>query len=814
MNLYEGFIVHASYQTVKGQTRIFYLGRLRTGETFAIVEERAKPSLYIRAGDEDAAREILGQKNHEVAPSGCTTIDGEEALRVSWRNISNQQDGNRTLLFGGVRTYEGDIRFYDQHLIDSQVFGSVAISGEPVKGRKVDWVFHNPAITQSEWAPKLSVLSVDIENNPNTGQILSISMASDETWRNDRYQHVLFLGSGITDRNVTCFDDERSLLEAFQTAVREVDPDIITGWNVLEFDFLHLTERFAFHSLPFTMGRSDQTGNFLPGGKGQSSAVIIPGRQVIDAMRVMRAGPMSFEDNRLETVATEVLGTGKVEFTEEENLKGKKKIAALLKTYREDPETFCRYSLKDAVLVIDILEATGLMELTVGRARFTGIGLARAWTSVAAFEHLYIASMHKNGLVAPTHGVDTFEVRSAPGGGIIAPQPGLYDNVLVFDFKSLYPSIMRTFNVDPVSYVSSHSNLDGLNEPDLIQAPNGAYFRRDRAILPDILSAFFEKRETAKQNSDQVASYVYKIIMNSFYGVLGTSGCRFAASDIAGAITSFGQHFLTWCQQRLEALGNRVIYGDTDSLFVLLSPALGTGVERLIELGQQTADELNREIQGYIRDTWDVDSKLELEFEGIYTRFFMPPIRGSYVGSRSQEGGQVRGRAKGYAGLRLTGVSEGEASTEFEIKGMEAVRRDWTTAAKNLQIELLKMAFRNDTLDAIRAYVQEYIQDLKSGTYDGDLVYRKALRKSVASYDKSKPPHVKAALALDPEDQTGVIEYLWTVAGPEPVERQTHPIDYTHYLEKQLRPVSEALSFTLQADLESLFKDDKQSALF
>jgi DNA polymerase-2 len=520
---------------------------------------------------------------------------------------------------------------------------------------------------------------------------------------------------------------------------------------------------------------------------------------------------MQFEDNRLETVSQAVLGAGKIEVTEESNLKGKKKIEALLRTYREDPETFCRYSLRDAVLVIDILEETGLMDLTIRRAQLTGIGLARAWTSVASFEHLYIASMHRHGFVAPTHGVDAFEVKTAPGGAIIAPQPGLYKNVLVFDFKSLYPSIMRTFNVDPVGYVSPQARMTGLDLSNLIKAPNEVYFRRDQAILPGILESFYEKREDAKAKGDPVASYVYKIIMNSFYGVLGTSGCRFAASDIAGAITSFGQHFLTWCQSRLEARGNRVIYGDTDSLFVLLGPSSATEVTGLVAAGKGIAEDLNQEISSYVRETWNVDSKLELEFEGIYLRFFMPPIRGGGGPSGSNA---VRGRAKGYAGLKFTGIVNDVIQSDFEIKGMEAVRRDWTVAAKKLQVDLLKMAFHDASLQDIRRYIRTFIEDVRTGVYDEDLVYKKALRKPVSAYTKSKPPHVKAALELDPEERRGVIEYVWTEAGPEPAEKRSNRIDYDHYIEKQLKPVASALSLTLQADLDSLFKDDKQADLF
>jgi DNA polymerase-2 len=139
----------------------------------------------------------------------------------------------------------------------------------------------------------------------------------------------------------------------------------------------------------------------------------------------------------------------------------------------------------------------------------------------------------------------------------------LHRNVWVFDFKSLYPSIIRTFNIDPLAYVANESA-----ERDLIDTPGGA-FRREPAILPGILDELFPRREAAKKAGDDVASNAIKILMNSFYGVLGTPACRFHNPALANAITGQGRELLLWSKQWFEAAGFRVIYGDTDSLFVL-----------------------------------------------------------------------------------------------------------------------------------------------------------------------------------------------------------------------------------------------------
>src|SRR6185437_16139470 len=148
------------------------------------------------------------------------------------------------------------------------------------------------------------------------------------------------------------------------------------------------------------------------------------------------------------------------------------------------------------------------------------------------------------------------------GGHVLEPVAGLHRDVWVFDFKSLYPSIIRTFNIDPLSYVAQP-----LPQDEVIRTPGGA-FRREPAILPRMLDALFPRREAAKKIGDEVAAHAIKILMNSFYGVLGTSACRFYNPALANSITGTGREILLWSKRWFETAGFTVLYGDTDSLFV------------------------------------------------------------------------------------------------------------------------------------------------------------------------------------------------------------------------------------------------------
>ncbi|MCD4655694.1 DNA polymerase II, partial [bacterium] len=426
----------------------------------------------------------------------------------------------------------------------------------------------------------------------------------------------------------------------------------------------------------------------------------------------------------------------------------------------------------------DILNVEGLIELTVRRSMLTGLQLDRAWGSVAAFDFLYVSALHKRKIVAPTNGVDRPKSKSAPGGLVMPPKTGLYRNILVFDFKSLYPSIIRTFNIDPLSRIMAES----APENDCITAPNEACFHRKEGILPEILDTFFTRRDQAKRENNALESYVYKIIMNSFYGVLGTRSCRFSTGYLAGAITEFGHYILKWVRNQFIELGLEVIYGDTDSLFVNCHISTEDSYSALLARGEELCIWVNTKLDMHLKRLYHVDSRLELEFEKVYTRFLLPSARGQHD----------QGRAKAYAGLR---------DSKLEIVGMEAVRRDWTNLAQTLQRELLMLLFTDAEPRQIEQCVYGWIDTLKKGEIDGDLVYHKNLRKPVSSYTAMTPPHVKAAMLLP--RPSGVIHYVMTINGPQPLGHVNAALDYTHYIKKQIEPIARSIAQIRSFDIDA-----------
>jgi DNA polymerase-2 len=288
--------------------------------------------------------------------------------------------------------------------------------------------------------------------------------------------------------------------------------------------------------------------------------------------------------------------------------------------------------------------------------------------------------------------------------------------------------------------------------------------------------------------------------MNSFYGVLGTPGCRFYDPRLAGTITRIGHWILKFSRKFIENEGYQVIYGDTDSLFIHFGDGLQTAIN---QLGNQLSAKLNDYLTAELRQQFKVDSRLDIEFEKLFEHFFMPTIRGRNTGSK-----------KRYAGLFLNDAG----ADELYFAGMETTRRDWTALAKEFQVDLFALLFkqddRPDLKDALGDLVRSRHQALYDGKLDDKLVYKKGISKRLKDYTKNVPPHVRAARMLDQFDGR-IISYVMTTVGPEPVQKRSNaPYDYGHYSHKQLAPIADMVLRFFDLDYRSLVTGGKQLSLF
>jgi DNA polymerase-2 len=669
-----------------------------------------------------------------------------------------------------IPVYESDIDPARRYLMERYIYAQASLSGNEKKEEQSS-LFINPIIKPVVVEPEFRVLSLDIE----TGKDNTLYSIACHLWGNIPEKKIVFMrGKGETidkvETKIIFNNSEELLINVFLKWFRQNDPDIIIGWHVIGFDLMFLEKRCKNLNINFDISRK---GNTILRHKARGGYYAsIPGRVVLDGPISLRTAFYSFEDYTLETVAQQLLGTGKTISAE------RGKVEEINRLFNENKYQLAEYNLNDTVLVSEIFKKTGIIKQDVKRAQLSGLMMDRLGMMTAAFDHFYLPKLHREGFVA-FDVKDVEPVGQAAGGYVIEPVPGIYDNVAVLDFKSLYPSIILTFKIDPLSRM--YNNIEA------ISTPQGYKFSSIKHYLPELISKLIEQRNTAKKNNDRYLSQAIKILMNSFYGVMGSFGCRFYHPDLPNAITSTGKWLLLGSKDYLEQKGYKVLYGDTDSLFVKIKE---TEVAYADYYGNEIAKDLNEYWKRELKGNFNVESYLELEYEKFYKKFVLTQSRGSESGAK-----------KRYAGL----IADKESS-KIEFVGMESVRSDWTKLAKDFQAELYDRILNNKEIDN---WINDLVISLKQGHFDNKLVYRKRLRKDIDEYVKNIPPQVKAARMLD--DKSNSVKYVITKKGPIPIALNPTDIDYDHYIEKQLKPIADSILYLLGTSFNSIVSSQQMN---
>lgn len=772
MNSNIGFIVYPAYKVYEGKSFVYLYGRLKNGKSF-VSRNLFKPYFFIKKSDLTKARGLNSSFLFEE--SSLLSFEREEVVKIIFNFQSELLELRKLFEESNIDCFEADIKPEYRFLIDNSLKGSVEIKGDFILGDRVDLFFDEPLLFSSKERFSLNdfkVLSLDIETSMDGKNLYSISLVS-----NDFSLNKVLVVSDKKHSNADSFSDESSLLDAFRSEVISFDPDILVGWNVIDFDLDFLKKRMK----KFDLGRTEDEcsvtviSSFLNDSKAN-----FPGRQVLDGIHVLKSNFISLDDYKLDTAAKEFSDKAKLIGSENKGFE-------IENSYKFNRQKLIDYNLLDSVLVLDILRNSGTFDLTVLRSLLTGMPLERVRASIASMDSLYLCELRKKGFVALSREYKGGSDRTT-GGFVMEPNPGIYDFVGVFDFKSLYPSIMRTFNIDPLMF---RPNCKGFEGEDLIKAPNGACFSKNEGILPNILKDLALERQIATKNNDKVSRWAIKILMNSLYGVLASPNCRFYSFEMANAITSFGHMIIKKTAELAKSKGFEAVYGDTDSNFILLNVS---DYDKASSLGVEFKDYVNSYFKDFFAKEFGVTSFLELEFEKLFKKLFLPKVRGSEAGAK-----------KRYAGLLVK-----EGREEIDFTGLEFVRKDWTDVSKKFQLELLGLVFKGENPES---YIREFSSDLRSGKFDDLLIYRKSIRKDLEKYTKTTPPHVKAARKLD-KITSNIIRYVMTTDGPEPLEKLEHSIDYDHYVDKQIKPIADSVLYFFGKDFEDVLKGSTQKGLF
>ncbi|MDP9990546.1 DNA polymerase-2 [Variovorax boronicumulans] len=770
-----GFILTRHWRDAPAGTEIEYWLATDAGPIKVVLPSQTSVAFVATQHRSQVEAHLATMPGMEIRELALKTFHQEPVVGIYAKHFRQLGRLARALQAQSIPLLEADVRPHDRYLMERFITAGVLVEGGQSNGATIVDCRLKPA---PEYRPALKVVSLDIETSQHEA-LYSIALDG----LPDRV--VFMLGEPPRESSEPDAPGEpmdfaliycptrKAIIEKLNDWFERNDPDVLIGWNVIQFDLRVLQKTANECGVPLLLGRERRPIEWRthPGKQGYLFAPT-PGRVIIDGIDALKAAVWSFPSFSLETVSQTLLGEGKAIGDDYD------KMAEIERRYQEDKPALALYNIRDCELVLRIFDKAKLLQFVMERAQTTGLPADHFGGSIAAFSHHYLPRMHRLGYVAPS--VGEIASKAYPGGYVMDSKPGFYDSVVVLDYKSLYPSIIRTFLVDPVGFVEGTHAADPATT---VKGPQGTVFSREKHCLPEIVTTLWHARDEAKRVKNEPLSQALKLLMNSFAGVLGATDCRFFNPKLVSAITLRGHEMMKLTREFVEKRGYVAIYGDTDSIFIWLKRTHTN--EEAHAIAATLARDINAWWTQTLREQHGLANFLEIEFDTHYKKFFMPTIRGSEVGSK-----------KRYAGLGV----DAKGKEEMVYRGLEMARSDWTPLARRFQEGLLSRIFHDEPY---KEFVTDYADALLAGEMDELLVYRKRLRHRLDAYQVNVPPQVRAARVADDYNAQlgrpkqyqngGWIRYVMTQSGPEPMENRQSRIDYEHYLAKQLQPIADAL---------------------
>lgn len=762
----------------KPVVRIF--GVTHDGKSFLGLFRGFKPYFYARPGTESSKSEIEKLSGVERCDISEKELNGTSQRFVKITcflpsDVPQVREAVKSLQ-GVSGIFEYDILFHRRFMIDNSIYPLdwLEVDGEEFTSKFSRSVDIRSIRKADGPHPSPKVLAFDIETFEENGENIAIMISVFAKGVEKVLTYKKCEGAEVVE-------NEKAMITRFLQLVREEDPDVIVTYNGDGFDFPVLRSRFEKLKVPFILSRDGTRVSFDK--RAMESSAKIAGRVHIDLYRfvsVVLASQMQSESLTLDAVSNELLGEKKMGM----------KYDDIRKAWTGgDLEDLCKYSLHDSYLTFSLAEL--LLPQTFEIARIAGqppfdtsrmtYGQLVEWFLVRkAYPKMMVPNRPKYGDIQERRG-SRYE-----GGFVREPIPGLHEKIAVMDFKSLYPSLIVSYNIDPSTLNCSCC------DNERIPGFDRWFCTKKTGFIPSLIKELVETRAELKKRLKSAESaiektsmnnrqYALKIIANSIYGYYGYAGARWYSRECAESATALGRSWVQRVMGEAEKAGFAVIYGDTDSLMIK-----GDGPERFL-------DNVNKELPGI----------MELNLEGVYER-------GLFV---SKEG---RGTKKRYALI--------DSGGKLTIRGFEVVRRDWCELAKKIQKDVLVLVLRDRDVKKSVEHVKSTIADLKAGKIEArELVIMEQLVKPIESYEQIGP-HVIAAKKLKERGRVvkegSLISYVIT-KGKGSISERSEPfeyvpkdnIDYDYYTTNQIIPVSLRVLSVLGVTEEDLIGGKKQTGL-
>jgi DNA polymerase I/DNA polymerase-2 len=703
------------------------------------------------------------------------------------RDIVKQWEGERENQGIVEEEYEYSLSFYKQYLLAKQIngMGCIEVEGEEAKkDYRSDKVLKIKKIKplESKEMPKLKALAFDIECVEEGGKqkIIMLSMKSKNFEKVLTYQEDEHYG-----KYVEVVKDEKELLERFVEIVSKEDPDVLLGYNSDVFDMQVIQQRADELKVKLTLSRDSSELKFAR--RARISAAKLKGLVHIDLFEFINnilSPQMQTEVMTLDAVSAELLGDNKIEIEYEEIIEDWRKGKDLAK--------LAEYCLKDSELTLrlgefilpQIYELSRLSgQLLFDASRMTYSQLVEWYLSKKAYEmNNIIPNQPKWEEIQQRREVSPYE-----GAFVKEPIAGLHDSIAVMDFRSLYPSIIATFNISPETFNCEDCKKDGYEVPET----KYWFCKRKKGFVSTVIKELIEKRVYIKEKMKNLKKdseewkrldreqFATKTVANATYGYFGFAGSKWYCRQCAQSSAAFGRFYIKKVIDEATKEGFTVIYADTDSMFVKTKG--NTEKKTRIFL-----DKMNKSLPGII----------ELDLQGLYKRGIFIP----------------RGVGPGTAKKRYALIDEKGVLT---IRGLEKVRRDWSNVAKSTQEHVLKLILDKKDVERAVRFTQDVIKKLKQGKIPlKDLTLYEQLTKPLSEY-KVIGPHVVAARKIKERGRSigeGMIIMFVITKGKGSISERAEPIedvdikkiDEDYYIHHQIVPAALRVLTVLNVSEEQL----------
>jgi DNA polymerase I len=773
----EGVIVDIDYTTM-GERSVIRITLKSQGKIYTLLDPDFYPYFYLSPFNINldpstiSGMEILhdGEKLgiHAVS-SSKRKIRGKEStiLKIEALNTRSVPKLSERLAEFGQR-FEYDILFWKRYLIDRKIS---PLSGAKLTAHTEDGNLVIDEIIAASSDQGLTHLCFDIETyNPNIAPRPEIDPCIMISYETDDRRGVITTKK-IDKEFVTFCQDEKSMILKFIEVIKDVDPDIIAGYNSSNFDVPYLMKRAKKLGISFDITRYGEEPR--EENHGLIKAMKIPGRINLDVYNVARfvsivgASETLLKINRFTLSDVYRAITGDTKRTVD-----KKNIWQQWDGSKEDLEELAEYSLSDSLALNTLYHFFMPLEVEVAKVAGTTLAETSISTTGQLVEYLLMKYATWNSEIIYNKPAENeiYERNANPieGAYVKTPEAGIYDKIAVFDFRGLYPSIIIANNIDPSTLCKDCT--------EYYESPEGSRFLKNpQGIVPKVLELLIAERSEIKKRYKKdpdnkylaARSQALKILANSFYGYLGYARSRWYSRECASSVTAFGRETILNTIKSAEESGFKVIYSDTDSIFLLMQ-------SKTKEDAQKFMHSINKKLPG----------AMELELEDFY-------VRGVFVGKK---GKSESGAKKKYALLSESG--------RIKIKGFELVRRDWSNISRETQRKVLEAILKEGSKEKALNIVKDVVKDLKDGNVSlKDLVIYTQIRKRIDSYDSKSPELHAAKKALEEgvkrrdELDGATIGYVITKNGSSisekaEIEDTAKSYDADYYINHQVLPAT------------------------